>query len=123
MNYRDIFEQELREHNIHWCTDCKSRASHIRGFADIKTRTVHLNRKITTRSTLHRAFHEIGHIMIKDSRFNKRWMTEALANAWAEATFKKYGVPMHRETARKAKLYVNRLKRWGNNISKGIKNR
>lgn len=117
MNLLKIFETELEYQSIFWCTHCADGRSHRRGFADPTTKTIHLDRKISTRSTLHRALHEIGHI-VNDEKGMLRWQREEAANQFAERRMRELGVPVPRTAASKGRGYVRRMKRWGTAISK-----
>ena len=118
MNLLTLFQDELDSNKIAWCTRCDDKRSHHRGFAVKATRTVHLDRMISTRSTLHRALHEIGHI-VNDETGMKRWQQEKAANDFAERRMRDIGIPLPRAEVARGRAYVRRMKRWGKAISKG----
>lgn len=117
MSLLEIFELELQRHNLKWCRGCE-RDGHKRGFVLREDKkTVHLDRSIATRSTLHRGLHEIAHC-VNDETGMRRFQKEAAANQWAEKRMRELGIPVPRKKAAKGKRYVARMKRWGNNIRK-----
>lgn len=119
MTLLEIFQAELVAHNLTWCRGCE-RPGHKRGFVVNGNKyTVHLDREISTRSTLHRGLHEIGHC-VNDEAGMRRFQKEAAANKWAENRMRELGIPVPRKEAAKGKRYVRRMKRWGNNIKKAV---
>lgn len=117
MTYLELFQAEIDANNVTWCKACDAKNSHHRGFAVKDTRTIHLDRKVSTRSTLHRALHEVGHI-VNDETGMRRWQQEEAANDYAEKRLRELGIPVPRGEAAKGRKYVARMKRWGKNISK-----
>ena len=119
--FKKIFEDELKKHNLNWCKGCDAALGHKRGFVlnNDKT-TVHLDREIATRSTLHRALHEIGHC-VNDEKGQLRWQQEAGAEEFANKTMKEHGVPVPRKVKARGVSYVKRKKRHGDNIRSGRK--
>lgn len=120
MNLLTLFQAELDGFDIAWCQACDAKNSHHRGFADPKKRTIHLDRKISTRSTLHRALHEVGHIVNNETGL-LRWEKEQRANDFAELRMRDLGIPLPRAAVARGRAYVRRMKRWGKAISKGRK--
>lgn len=118
MTYKEIFELELSTHGIRWCRRCVSRNSHARGYAVVSDRIIHLDSEISTRSTLYRGLHEIGHL-VRDQAGMRRHEKERQANEWAERRLRELGIPVPRRMAARGKAYVARMKRWGKNIAKG----
>lgn len=119
MTFREIFETELRAFNLEWCRACCATNSHGRGFVrEDDRKTVHLDSEISTRNSLHRGLHEIGHA-IHDQRGMRRFECEAQANRWATAEMRRWGIPVPRKTAAAGRSYERRMKRWGDNIRKG----
>lgn len=121
MEYADIIKAELIAHDINLCTGCDSYNSHARGYATPDDRTIHCSAKGATRMTLCKFLHEIGHIVKGHGAKCKlrRYEREEQAEAYAKQSMKDYGIPMPRKRARRSASYVNRMKRWGNNIARG----
>lgn len=117
MTYLELFQAELDANKIEWCKSCLLYNSHKRGFATKGTRVVHLDRAISTRSTLHRGLHEIGHL-VDDETGMKRWEREQAANEYAARRMREMNISVPRVKAAKGRAYVSRMKRWGRNISK-----
>jgi hypothetical protein len=120
MSYMEIFQAELAARGIEWCQGCMLYNSHRRGFATKGTNVVHLKSAVATRRTLHRALHEIGHL-VNDERGQKRWEKEDGANRFAENRMRELGIAVPRGEAQKGRRYVGRMKRWGSAISAGSK--
>ncbi len=116
MTYLEIFQTELKARGFEWCQGCLLYNSHRRGFATPGTNVVHLKSAVATRRTLHRALHEIGHL-VNDERGQKRWQKEEGANRFAENRMRELGIPVPRVAAGKGRAYVGRMKRWGKAIS------
>lgn len=112
--YRQMFEAELEARGIDWCRgECGSSKSHKRGFAN---NAVHLDREVATRSTLYRALHEIGHVVLRhhrEHRTKRRYLREQEANTWAERRMRELGVPVPRDRVQRGQAYVARMKAWG----------
>lgn len=120
--FREIFEQELKKHNLNWCKDCDASRGHKRGFVFDKDKTtVHLDSQICTRATLHRGLHEIGHC-VNDEKGQLRWQQEAGAEKFANDKMKEYGISVPRKTKSRGVSYVKRKKRHGDNIRAGRNN-
>jgi hypothetical protein len=120
MTYLEIFQAELDKRGITWCQGCLLYNSHTRGFACKGTNVVHLKSSLTTRSSLHRGLHEIGHLVNDETRM-KRWEKEQAANDFAETHMKMLGIPLPRAAVAKGRAYVKRMKRFGKAIRKGRK--
>ena len=116
MNTKEILEAELAKYNIKWCRHCDSRASHKRGFVYNSDKfTIHLDSEVVTRSTLHRALHEVGHCVNKEAGL-RRYEQEALAEKFATDTMRAYGITVPRAVIARGVAYVTRKQRHGNNI-------
>lgn len=116
MTFLEIFQIELQAHNLAWCRLCCATKCHRRGFVLAEDRdTVHLESAILTRSSLHRALHEIAHCILPEKGL-RRYQCELQANRWAEAKMQAYGVSVPRKTAAAGRSYERRMKRWGDNI-------
>jgi len=116
MNIKEILEAELLKHGIKWCRRCDSRASHKRGFVyNADKFTIHLDSEVATRSTLHRALHEVGHCVNKEAGL-RRYEQEANAERFATDTMRFYGVVVPRAVIYRGVAYVARKKRHGDNI-------
>lgn len=113
MSFLEIFKAVLGVHNLAWCKSCCETQSHARGFA--KDQTVHLDSVIATRSSLHRALHEIAHLILPEKGL-RRYECELQANRWAEAKMRAYGISVPRKTVSAGRAYERRMKRWGDNI-------
>lgn len=121
MTHLQVFESELAKRGIKWCKGgCGSHQNHVRGFADQANRTVHLERAVATRSTLHRALHEIGHIE-RDVKGLRRFELERNAEDFATTVMREHGISVPRTVTRSGSAYVRRMKRWGDNIAAGQK--
>jgi len=121
--FLEVFEEVLTAHSLNWCKGCDSGRGHKRGFVLFKDRTtVHLDRKISTRSTLHRALHEIGHC-VNDEKGLKSWQCEEGAERFANETMKQYGIRIPRKVRKAGSNYVKRKKRHGDNIRAGRLNK
>ena len=116
MDFKEIFEEQLKKHNLNWCKgECGIRG-HKRGFVLKKDKsTVHYDCKIGTRATLHSGFHEIGHC-INDESGLRSYQCEAKAEEFASKTMREYGISVPRKTVALGKSYVRRKKSHGNNI-------
>jgi Zn-dependent peptidase ImmA (M78 family) len=116
MNFKEIFEKELKENNINWCVGCNLPSSHKRGFVmnNDKT-TIHFDSKICTRATLFDGLHELGHCLEKETGL-RRFEEEARAEEFARNKFKEYGIPAPRKRVMLGVNYVKRKKRHGDNI-------
>lgn len=121
MTYKEIFESELRRHGLNWCRACNARSSHKRGFVfRDDTKTIHLDSEIATRSTLHRALHEIGHC-VNDERGMRSYEREEAAESFSTNTMRSYGVSVPRKVSRAGASYIERKKRHGDNIRRGTR--
>lgn len=119
MSFRAIFEGELRRLELQWCRGCCAANSHARGFVLHEDRkTVHLDSEIATRYGLHRGLHEIAHCIL-DERGLRRHEKEAQANRWAKGKMREFHIPVPRQVSAAGRSYVQRMKRWGDNIKKG----
>ena len=116
MDYRSIAEAEAKRYGVFWCTgQCGSYRGHKRGFACKHEPIVHLASTISTRSTLHRFMHELGHTQDKD--YSKRqYEREAYAESFASAKLREYGIPLPRKQIALGKRYIARKKRHGDRI-------
>ena len=114
-DFKALFQAELDAHGIRWCTGCDEYNGHRRGFAIRKDRTVHLESQIATRSSLHRALHEVGHI-VNDESGMRRFQKEEAANRYAARRMRELGVSIPRKVAASGRRYVARMKRWGDAI-------
>ena len=117
--YKEIFEEELKIHNLNWCQGgCGASLGHKRGFVLFKDRTtVHYDSKIATRSTLHGGLHEIGHC-INDEIGLRSFEREARAEEFATNRMRELGISVPRKTVALGRAYVGRKKRHGDNIKK-----
>jgi len=119
--FLELFEQELKKHNLNWCKGECGHGSHKRGFVFSKDKTtVHYDSKICTRTTLHGGLHEIGHC-INNEKGQLRWQQEAGAEKFANDKMKEFGVSVPRKTKAMGVSYVRRKKRHGDNIRRGRK--
>ena len=117
----EIFENELKKHNLNWCKGECGEKGHKRGFVLHKDKTtVHYDSKIKTRSTLHGALHEIGHC-INNEKGLKSWEREANAEKFANEKFKEFGISVPRKRKALGVWYVKQKKRHGDNIRRGTK--
>jgi len=115
MNYKEIFETELKKNNLSWCQgQCKEYGSHKRGFVFWKDPVIHLDSSISTRNSLYRGLHEIGHKITGNK--GRRFEREQNADNWAINTMKQYNIPIPRKARQGVKRYIKRMKRWGDNI-------
>lgn len=120
-DFLKIFEDVLKKHNLNWCKGECGILGHKRGFVLNKDRTtVHLDRAIATRATLHRALHEIGHC-INNEKGLRSFECEAGAENFANKTMKEYGVSIPRKVRARGVAYVRRKKRHGENIRRSKK--
>lgn len=117
MTFREMFEQEITNHGIEWCRGCDAYNSHRRGFAG--DRVIHLDSEIGTRSSLYRALHEVGHVVLDQPRRMRRWEMERDAELWARRRMRELGVPVPRKDVQAGDRYVARMKRWGDRIVAG----
>jgi hypothetical protein len=119
-NYLAILEYELRKNNLNWCKECGLKG-HNRGFVLRNDKsTIHFNKKIQTRATLHGALHEVGHCINNENGL-RSFEREAQAEAYANIIFRRYGLHIPRKTRSLGKNYVRRKKRHGDNITEGKK--
>ena len=106
--FKEIFEKELKKHNLNWCHGCDIRGGHKRGFVLTKDKTtVHLDSQICTRATLHRGLHEIGHC-VNNEKGQLRWEQEAGAEKFANDKMKEFGISVPRKTRAGGVSYVKR---------------
>lgn len=122
--FEDIVQAELMAHNITLCKGgCSRGVNHPRGCAFPRWREVHLAASFSTRSTLFRFLHEVGHILDGDDSHGilvgRRYEQEARATAYALQSFRDYGISIPRKLAADWKGYTARKKRHGDNIAKG----
>ena len=119
-DFKDIFEKKLGEHNLTWCKGgCDSKRSHKRGFVLHKDKlVVHLDSSISTRNSLHRGLHEIGHC-VNDESGLRSFEKEAKAEKFASDYMRSVGISIPRKVIKKGKSYVKRKKRNGDNIMRG----
>lgn len=103
---------EQRTNGVVWCRGCDEYHSHRRGFA---TRgVVHLDSPITTRAALHRALHELGHVVEEHDRVRiRRFEKEAAAEKFAADRMRANGIPVPRKVAAEGRDYVAWMKRHG----------
>ena len=119
MTTLDILNDVLVKNNLNWCKGCEAGRSHKRGFVFTKDRTtIHLDSKVSTRSALHRALHEVGHC-VNDETGLRSFQCEALAEKFASDTMRNYNIPVPRKSVRQGVAYIQRKKRHGDNIIKG----
>ncbi len=119
MTHKEIFESELAKHNLKWCRSCNASRGHKRGFVLWADRiTVHLDSEVATRSTLHRALHEIGHC-VNDEKGLRSFEREAMANKFADNVMRENGISVPRKVSALSRGYVQRKKRHGDNIRAG----
>jgi hypothetical protein len=119
MTLRQTFEAELELLGIRWCMGgCRYRNSHRRGFAT--NGTVHLASKIGTRRSLYGGLHEVGHIALGHAKRTgkRRWQVEAEAEAWAQERMHKLGIEIPAAQVEAGRAYIERMRRWGDNISR-----
>jgi hypothetical protein len=120
MKYINIFLQELKKHNLNWCLGECGTKGHKRGFVLLRDKsTVHLNSNISTRSSLHRGLHEIGHC-INDEKRLRSYEKEAKAEEFATKLMRNLGIPIPKKVSIKGKAYVQRKKLHGDNIKKAL---
>jgi hypothetical protein len=118
MDYKKVLEDVLGKNKIAWCKNCDSYSSHKRGFVKWSdNRTIHLDSKIATRKTLHRALHEVGHCI--QGNYGRRFEEEFFAEGYATYKMREYGIVVPREVVARGNDYVARKKRHGDNIIKG----
>ena len=121
MEFRKIFEDELKKYNLNWCQGCDASRGHKRGFVLFKDKTtIHYDSKIATRATLHGAFHEMGHCLNNEEGL-RSFEKESNAEKFANDKFKEYGISVPRKTRALGVSYVKRKKRHGDNIRRGRK--
>jgi hypothetical protein len=122
MDFREVFEAELMANNIDLCRGCDHGRGHKRGFVLRGERVVHLDRAIATRSTLHRALHEVGHVLNAEAeKAQKSWEREAGAEKYATDTMRVLGISVPRKVVAAGVAYVARKKRHGANIRAAIR--
>lgn len=114
----EAFYAEAFRLKVVWCRGCESRASHKRGFANVRTRTIHLDSTISTRAGLYRALHELGHIA-DGAKSKRRWERERAAEEFARTRMRALGFVVPRKQVADGNAYVARMKRWGDNVSAG----
>lgn len=120
MDFREVFLAELHSNDIALCTGCEHGRGHKRGFVVSGERTVHLDRAIATRSTLHRALHEVGHVVNAEVEKSMRsYEREEAANKYAERTMRTLGIRIPRSVQQSGAAYVARKKRHGDRIRAG----
>ena len=122
MELREVFEAELMANDILLCRGCEHGRSHKRGFVRFgqAVKVVHLDRAIATRSTLHRALHEIGHLVNEVAQKSmKSWEREEDAEKYATDTMRVLGIRVPRSVVAAGVSYVARKKRHGANIRRG----
>ena len=122
LELREVFEAELQANDIFLCTGCEHGRSHTRGFVEFgkPVKVIHLDRAIATRSTLHRALHEVGHLVNEVAQKTmKSWEREADAEKYATDTMRILGVRVPRKVVAAGVSYVARKKQHGANIRRG----
>ena len=120
VDFTEIVLAELMANDVTLCRAC-SESGHKRGFVlDAQPKVVHLDSEFRTRSTLHRFLHEMGHA-VHDQKGMKRWEREEQAEAYARESMRQLGISVPRKVAARGRLYVGRMKRWGRNISAGLR--
>jgi len=120
MEFIEVFEAELMANDIALCRSCEHGRGHKRGFVIRGQRVVHLDRAIATRSTLHRALHEVGHVVNEEAeKKQKSWEREAGAEKYATDTMRILGISVPRKVVARGVSYVARKKRHGQNIKRG----
>ena len=122
MDLREVFEAELLANDIALCRGCDQGRGHKRGFVIFGQRVVHLDRAIATRSTLHRALHEVGHVVHAEAQKSmKSWEREADAEKYATDTMLALGISVPRKVRALGASYIARKKRHGANISRALR--
>ena len=118
--FKEIFEIEVKKNNLNWCRGCNAGRGHKRGFVlrNDKT-TIHYDREIGTRATLHGGFHEIGHCVNNEEGL-RSFERESKAEEFANNKMKEWGISIPRKTRALGKDYVRRKKRHGDNIRRGL---
>lgn len=120
-SYYEIVEAVCSYFKITWCRSkatCGFAKDHSRGFAN--RGMIHLSAKIGNRLGLYRAMHEIGHVLWAHDRGTKvRWVREKEAETFAREAFKALGVPVPRSVVKAGNEYVERMRRWGDNVAAG----
>jgi hypothetical protein len=120
MNYKEAFEKVLADNDITWCKACELKGSHKRGFAFLNSKVIHLDRAISTRSTLYRGLHEVGHALDSTGAI-RIYAREEIAENYVKQMFKELGIPLPRKQVVKGLRYIQRKKRHGDNIRRGRK--
>jgi hypothetical protein len=117
--FKEVFENELKKHNLNWCHGCNNGRNHRRGFVSYADpSTIHFESEVATRSTLHRGLHEIGHCVL-DQRGLRSYECEAGAEKFAGDTMRALGIRVPRKCVQQGAAYVARKKRHGDNIRQG----
>ena len=117
MELREVFAAELQANDIALCRGCDQSRGHKRGFVIPGQRVVHLDRAVATRSTLHRALHEVGHVVNAEAEKGQRsFEREAGANRYADLTMRALGISIPRKIRASNAAYVQRKKRHGDRI-------
>jgi hypothetical protein len=121
IDYLEILEGELLANDIRWCKACFIAGSHKRGFAMVKDRVIHYDKKIATRGTLYGALHEVGHIVKNHCVGNRlhRWEEEQEAEQYARDSLRAFGIKVPRREVNQGDAYIARMKRWGDRIKAG----
>jgi hypothetical protein len=122
MTYQEIAMLELKKNNVSLCTGQCGNGNHTRGFVRWNEPVIHLDRALATRSTLHRFFHELGHI-INPMTNERRYIQEAAAERFASDKLREYGIPVPRKCIAQGRNYVARKKRHGDRIIQNRKER
>jgi len=120
IDFTEIVLAELMANDVTLCRECHD-SGHKRGFVlDAQPKVVHLDSQFRTRSTLHGFLHEMGHA-IHDQKGMKRWEREEQAEEYARVSMRQLGISVPRKVAVRGRRYVGRMKRWGRNISAGLR--
>ena len=124
---RVAFDAEIERLEIDWCRsaeECGNGKNHRRGFAD--AHAIHLDAEVANRLSLYRALHEVGHVvhgrayrqLDGASVRPRRWERERDAEDYARRRMRELGFPVPRACVAKGDAYVERLRRWGDRISR-----
>ena len=119
---REVFELELARYGLSWCQgECGASRNHKRGFVlNADKKTVHLKAEVTQARSLHRALHEIGHCLDQEKGL-RSYQREEKAEAYAAQTMRDYGYAVPRYISVKATRYIQRKKRHGDHVRKGMR--
>ncbi len=94
----------------------------LSGRAWVEKREMTVPRPVT-RKSLYIYLHECAHIMLDHRGQRRSFQQEAEAERWAQRAMREEGLAVPRAMLKRAKEYVARKKRHGDNVSKGLKAR